>query len=309
MRRRPKSRLRRGVERLLVHLLLGVLILPVRVLPLRGVRVLARLMAWGIILVFRGRQQLVDRNLRAVFGDEMSARRRREVRIQSAMNITKTMGELLKLRWMSEEQLRGAISAEGLEHLDAGLARGNGVIIVTAHFGNWEYAGALLAALGYPINVIARDAAVPFARDWINEARRRMGVKVFGRDDVRELLRALRRNECVAILPDQHAKDARVRVRFLGRVADSATGTAVFVLRTDAAIVPVFTYRGPDDHILLRVFPPLETVRTGDREADVIATTQLLNDMIGEQVRAHPEQWLWLHDRWKAEADLAAEPT
>ena len=291
-----------------MHLLLAVLLVPVRVLPLRGVRVLARVMAWGIILIFRRRQQLADRNLRAVFGDDMTPRRRREVRIKSVMNISKTMGELLKLRWMSEEQVREAISIEGSEHLDAALARGKGVIIVTAHFGNWEYAGALLAVLGYPMNAIARDATAPLARDLINEARRSKGVQVFGRWDARELLRALRRNECVAILPDQHADGPRAPMRFLGRTAGTATGPATFALRTGAAIVPVFAYRGPDDHSRLRVFPPLETVWTGDREADVVATTQLINDIIGEQIRAHPEQWLWLHDRWKAEAELAAHP-
>lgn len=304
MRRRQKGRLRRALERFVIHLLLAVLMVPVRLLPLRGVRMMARLLAWGIVLVFRRRQRLVDYNLRAVFGDDMTPRRRREVRIESVVNIAKTMGELLKLRWMSEEQVREAISIEGAEHLDAALARGKGVILVTAHFGNWEYAGALLALLGYPINVIARDAAAPFAADLINEARRSKGVQVFGRDDVRELLRALHRNECVAILPDQHAKDAPVRVRFLGRTADSATGTAVFALRTGAAVVPLFTYRRLDDHIVLRVFPAVEPTRTGDREADVVATTQRINDIIGEQIRAHPEQWLWLHDRWKAEADL-----
>jgi KDO2-lipid IV(A) lauroyltransferase len=301
MTRKEKNPRRRAIEQFFVHWVAAGASLLIRLLPLRAVRCFARLFAWVIGTLSYRRQRLMEANLKAVFGDELTARQRREIRKRSVINICKTMAELIKLQWMSEEDVRREVSIEGEEHLVEARARGKGVIMLTAHFGNWEFGGALLSLMGYRINVIARDATDPFTRDVINKARESKGIKIFGRWDARSLLRALKNNECVAILPDQHAADAPVRVEFLGRPADTATGPATFALRTGAVIVPGFSFRGPDDHITLRASPPLELEVTGDHDSDVVTNTQRINDLIGEQIRAHPEQWLWLHDRWKAE--------
>jgi KDO2-lipid IV(A) lauroyltransferase len=241
----------------------------------------------------------MEENLQVIFGDSLTAAQRREIRKLCVANISKTMLELIKLHWMSAEDVQRECHVVGREHLDAALALGKGVILVTAHFGNWEYGGALLSVLGYPMNVIARDATDPFTRDLINNARGSKGVRIFGRWDARVLLRALRNNEIVAILPDQHAAEAAVTVEFMGRPADTATGPAIFALRSGAAILPGFASREPNDHIRLELLPALALGRTDDYEADVRAATQLINDVLGDAIRAHPEQWLWLHNRWK----------
>lgn len=309
MPRKQKNPRRRAAEQFLIHWTLAVLVIPIRVLPLRAARRLAEVFAWMIGMASYRRRRMADRNLQAVFGDQLTPKQRREIVRNSVTNVAKTMMELIKLQWMGDDELKREASVEGLEHLDAALSRGNGVIIITAHFGNWEYAGAVLSVLGYPINGIARDANDPLTRDLINDARRSKGIRIFGRWDARHLLRALRNSECVAILPDQHAAEAAVRVTFLGRPADTATGPVTFALRTGAPIVPIFGYRQPDDHIRCKILPALELVKTGDRDADVIANVQLINDVIGDQIRDHPEQWLWFHNRWKAAAQLDSEPS
>ena len=301
MTRKQKHPWRRAIEQFFVHWAMVGFGPLIRLLPTRSIRWFAWVFARLVEAVSCRRRRMVDANIRAALGEDLSAAEVRRIRRSSIVNAAKTIAELLKIRWLTSEQIKGLITLEGAEHLDAALARGKGAIVVTAHFGNWELTGALVSVLGYPLSVIARDANDRLLRELVNQSRQSKGVKVFGRSDARRLLRALAANECVAILPDQHAAEAAVRVRFLGRPADTATGPATFALRTGAAIVPVFSYRLPDDHIHSKLFPSLQVTPTGDRDADVVAITQRINDVIGEQIRQHPEQWLWLHDRWKAD--------
>jgi len=293
--------LTRRIKRLITRGLVAAQLPVIRLLPLPALRVTASTIGLMVTRLSFRRQAMMEHNLIAVFGDQMNDHRRSAVRRRSVVNVAKTMAEFLKLPWISDGQLSEIVSLEGREHMDAALARGKGVLLITAHFGNWELAGALLSVLGYPMNVVARDATDPLIGALFGRARSSKGIKAFGRWDGRAVLRALRGNECVAILPDQHAAEGAVRNTFLGRTADTAVGPATFALRTGAQIVPAFTYRQPDDRILFRIFPPVTITTTGERRADTLAITQLINDIIGEQIMQHPEQWLWLHDRWKAE--------
>ncbi|MEN6347243.1 MAG: lysophospholipid acyltransferase family protein [Armatimonadia bacterium] len=301
--KRKKNPVRRALEQAVVRCILGALVISIRHRSLTSVRKLATRFAGVLSALVPKRQRMMERNLQAVFGPSLTPERNREIRRQSIVNICKTMGEMFKMQWMTPEELREQVTVVGTEHIDAGLARGKGVVIITAHFGNWEFGGAALALHGYPMNVIARDATSNLAAELTNESRRSKGEKVFGRWDTRQLLRALRENECVAILPDQHAVDAAVRVTFLGLPADSASGPALFALRTGATFVMAFAQRQPDDHFLVTVTPGPEYEDTGDRGSDVRRFTQKLNDLIGEKILHTPEQWLWLHNRWKAPRD------
>ncbi|MDH7569580.1 MAG: lysophospholipid acyltransferase family protein [Armatimonadota bacterium] len=300
---RPARARRVGVGRWLkragVWCAVCVLMAPVRVLPLPALRRFAAGVAWVVRGLTYRRQRMVEQNLIAVFGDRLTPAQRRRIRVESVRNICKTMAELVKMRWLTPDELRRQMSYEGVEHLDAALARGKGAILVTAHFGSWELGGGLLGVLGYPVNVIARDANDGFTRKVINRARESKGVRVLGRSDLPRMLRALKNNEILAILPDQHAVEGAVRVPFLGRPAQTPSGPALLSLRTGAPILPVFSYRQPDDHIYCRVLPPLQYTPTGNRDTDVVELTRLMNEAIGREILAHPEQWLWLHRRWR----------
>ena len=113
------------------------------------------------------------------------------------------------------------------------------------------------------------------------------------------MLRTLRDNQCLAILPDQHVAEGGIVVDFLGRPAATAVGLATLAARTACAVVPVFGWRRADNTIDGYILPAIDLVSTGDREHDIIENTKLFNQIIGEQIQKHPEQWLWLHNRWK----------
>jgi KDO2-lipid IV(A) lauroyltransferase len=218
------------------------------------------------------------------------------------------MLELLKLPYLTAQQIHDLVHARGLEHLQEAQARGQGVILVTAHYGNWELMAAMLADRGLPITVIARDSQEPFTASLINRARASHGIVVLERDDARAMLRALRANCVLGILPDQHAADNAIIVDFLGRPAATAVGVATLAARTGAPVVPSFCRRRPDGTFEALFYPPLPLVQSGDREADVRTNTILVNQALEEQIRAHPEQWLWLHRRWKVDPAVTASP-
>ena len=295
-RKRP---LKRRMAYLLLHLFILVIAGLVYLLPLGWLRRLATAIAYLICVCVPSRLRLAQENLRKAFGDRFSPAERRRIARQAAVNISKTMIELLKMRHLTPQQVGELVSVRGAEHLRAALDRGKGVILLTAHFGNWEIGGARLVADGFPLVAIARDANEELAARLINQARERHGELVLSREDLRETLRALRNNQCLAILPDQHAARGGIVVEFLGRPAATATGVATLAVRTGCAVVPLFGPRRPDDTIDGYVLPPVELIETGDRDKDIRANTQLFNDIIGEQISKRPEQWLWLHDRWK----------
>jgi KDO2-lipid IV(A) lauroyltransferase len=277
----------------------------VRALSLPAVQRLGRRVAWLIVHLFQARQRMADRNLAAAFPD-MTAQQRRQVRLESVQNICCTMLELLKLPAISRTELAELVDAEGHEHLQAALAQDRGLIILTAHYGNWEVLGAWLAQQVPEVHVVARDAAHDVTASIINQARASHGLQVVDRDDVRHMLRVLNAGSVLGILPDQHSLQGGVLVDFMGRPAWSFTGTALLAQRTGAIILPIFCWRTPAGHFRLQIHPSLELVETGDRQADALLNTRRIMAVIEEQIYRQPEPWLWLHNRWKHHPE--AEP-
>jgi len=191
------------------------------------------------------------------------------------------------------------VTLKGEEHLQWCVQQGKGTLIITAHYGNWEIAARYLTQCkGYVLNVVARDADDSATTLLVNRIREQGGYRVFPRGQaVRAVLQALKRNELVAMLPDQNAGD--VFVPFFGRLAGTVAGPALLALRSGAPILPVFCTRQPDNTYLFEMLPPFVVQPSGDKERDVTETMAHITALIEQQVRKHPSQWLWLHNRWK----------
>jgi len=272
-----------------------------RVLPLSWLRAIATGLAYLIYVLYPSRQRLARENVRKAFGNQFSAAQRRSIALRSTINICKTMIELFKMRYMTPEQVKALVFLEGSEHLRQALSENRGAVVVTAHFGNWELAGARFAAEGFPVTVLARDSDEPVTALLINRARQHHNMAVLQREDIRELIRALHGNRSLGILPDQHAAAGGIELDFLGRPASTATGPAVLSRHAGCAIVPFFARRLPNGTFHSQVLPPLPLPQTDDRDQFIRQLTQQINDIISEQIRRYPEQWLWLHDRWKVD--------
>lgn len=244
-------------------------------------------------------RRVAIRNLRLVFGEEWTEEQVQAAARDTFRNIGKTAVEFLRMASMSEKELRAKTFYEGREHLDAALARGKGVLYLTAHFGNWEMMGARLAQDGYPLNVVARDADDESVNRLMNGIRERWGYRVFSRSrSVKPLLQALRRNEMLAILNDQNYTTG-IFVPFFGRPAATATGLASLARATGAAVVPAFCVRQPDNTHCIQIHPALPLQFTEEKDEDIYRVTALVTQEIEAMVRRYPTQWMWIHDRWK----------
>ena len=255
--------------------------------------------------------RIVMTNLRLAFGGEKSEEELAAIAKACYRHLGICLVEFIRLPAMTREGIRSIAELRGREHIEAALERGRGAILLTGHLGNWEIAGCRIAAEGYPVSAIARAQRDTDITEYVRRTRETLGMKVLHRSvAVRGSLRALRDNEMLGILLDQNAGDDGVFVDFFGHLASTAPGAAAFALTTGAAVLPTFSFRKPDGTHIIELSEPVPLVNTGDRERDIRENTARYTKIIEERIRAHPEQWFWLHKRWKARPpEESAAPT
>lgn len=297
-----RVKLRKRIKRVALRWLVGGLALTARLLPLRLLQRLGDALGTLICLLVPSRVRLADQNLQSCFGDRLTARERRRILRFSLRNLAKTALELLRLPAMSDAEFSRLVSFENPEVLDEVAASGRGCLATTAHFGNWELLAAAVAKRVHKLVVLANDAPDRPTAATVNRARQSAGLGVLDRAQVRELFRALHAGWFVGILPDQRAETAgNLVVDFLGRPALTYPGPATLSLRTGAVILPCFGRRTEDDRIVCYCGEPFAVEDTGDRDADILRGTQMVNEALGREIMKHPAQWLWLHNRWELE--------
>lgn len=250
------------------------------------------------------RRRVVLENLRHAFPEWDEARVRAtavasyEIWGQAIIDHVRT-ARLAGDGWWSEVLER----LDGLENIEAAQAAGRGVLLLTGHFGLFDLLGGAIVAAGFPTHVVVQPQSNPWVDRRLERHRKSLGLGVIRRGaELRDVLRALRANQCVGLLADQDAGGRGEFVEFFGRPASTPVGPAVLSLRTGAPILMTFLLRGPDGRHRGTVLPPLDFVPSGDFDADVHALTQQHARVLEEWVRRHPEHWYWLHRRWKTPA-------
>jgi KDO2-lipid IV(A) lauroyltransferase len=245
---------------------------------------------------------VVLKNLRAAFGTELDDEQVSGLARRFYENLGVTLMEFFILPVLGREQILQRVSLEGREHLDACLQQGRGALLTSGHFGNWELLGAALAALGYPICYLIKSQSNPYVDRMQNEIRRRAGIGVIRQGaSVRQLVYALRRREFVGILADQDGGNQGLFVDFLGRPASVFRGPATFAHRTGCPIVPTAIVRQADDRHRIIITPPIAVDSQWDEQTAVQILTQAFTDRLAAFVRQHPEQYFWVHRRWKTQ--------
>jgi KDO2-lipid IV(A) lauroyltransferase len=255
----------------------------------------------GLIYRVLGRYRRVShKNLRLVYGTTKTEAERERMARGVFTHFGQVATEFVKLPRLEKEEIdRLTVAVEGEEHIRQALEEGKGMLLITGHFGNWEFLSRWLTTHGYKLNVVARAAEEPTATKLLTDTRTGNGANVLYRGNAaRGLLGALKRNEIAAILPDQNAGD--VFVPFFGFPTGTAEGPAVFHLKTGSPLLFSWCVRTPDNRFRI-TFEPLQRVEaTGDAEQDKVRVMTLVNARLEAQIRQYPTQWLWLHDRWKS---------
>lgn len=190
---------------------------------------------------------------------------------------------------------------EGREHVDEALAVGRGVVLLTAHLGNWEVLVHAARGFGPPVTVLTKRMSAGWAESAWRALRRGGATLLHERGTGHRVRGALARGEVVAFVLDQHEPSrGALRAPFMGRMAATSTGLARLALATGAPVVPVFTHRAPAGHHVVVFGPPMPRPEAGGSEGAAWLTRACLA-AVERAIRAHPEQWLWIHRRWKAE--------
>lgn len=227
---------------------------------------------------------------------ELSPQERERITRGVFKHFGRMLGDFLRTESRSNQEVLDSIEIVGREHFEDALKLGKGVIAVGGHFGNFERGSQWCSANGIPLHAVARDANQSALNEMVNDLRAKAGAKVLSRGNaVRGILATLRRNEIVAILPDQNARE--IFVPFFGHLCGCVQGPAVLHERTGAPVIPTYTvWLGPGKYRLV-VGAPL--VKAEGYEDSPEGMTRSINASLEAIVRQYPEQWLWLHDRWK----------
>lgn len=224
-----------------------------------------------------------------------------------AVKVFENLGKIVfEMAWslrLDEENLFTYFKIEGLSHIWDACEKNRGVLALTAHFGNWELLTIIAAMVSYPLNVVYRPLDFKSMDQFIARFRTRFGAKLIPKKkSMRMVLRCLERREIVALLMDQNVSWREgVFMPFFGHRACTNKGMALLALKTGAPVIPVFLVR--EENGFKAVFlPEIPLIKTGDKTKDVEANTQQYNDVIESVVRQYPDQWFWVHQRWKTKA-------
>jgi KDO2-lipid IV(A) lauroyltransferase len=246
------------------------------------------------------RKRVVERQIAAAF-PEWPPDRVHRVALGSFRHLGRSAIETALLDSLGRDGLLDLVeNVDGWQLVEEVVAKGNGAILVTGHIGNWELAGAYVAARGIPIDVIARGMANPIFDTYLNHTREQIGmVVVKDTDAVRRIPRSLRAGRAVAFVADQGVMGlASTFVPFFGRPAKTPRGAAVFALRFNVPVLFVVALRKPNGKYRL-IVEAIEVPPTGDREQDVDSIVAGFTQLLEKWVRVEPEQYFWQHRRWR----------
>jgi len=277
-------------------------------LPRRVARLCADVLAE---IVYRGLgrlRQVGTRNLELAY-PELGGGERQAILRGVYRHLGWQLVEFCRMQRYTSANTRDWIRTEGLEHYVAARARGRGVLIVTGHLGAWELSSFYHSLMGYPMAMVIRRLDNSRLDVFVNRIRCLHGNRVFPKNDfARGLLRAMRMGETVGILMDTNMTPPQgVFVPFFGVEACTASGLARVALKTGAAVLTGFMLWEPTEgRYVLHFGAELQFARTGDAEADVVSATEQCTAAIEGWIRRAPDQWLWIHRRWKTRP--AGEP-
>ncbi len=272
------------------------------ILPLGARRALGTGLGWIWFHCIRFRRQIVLENLRLAFGDEKSEQEVRAMAAHNFRHYALTCLEIVQsVTWRKEDYERN-VPCEGIEHLVSALAKGNGVFGLNCHLGNWEWVIGSVMSRGIPGDVIVKHSKNASLDRFLLSYRQNMGIGVFYESGtIKQILSSLSKGRLVGFILDQFmGPPIGLPVKFFGKTAGTAVGLALLTEKRNVPIVPMYSYR--DSKGVLRAVVEPELVMptfSPNREDRLYEKTQFFNDVIEARVRLHPDQWLWLHRRWK----------
>lgn len=264
------------------------------------VRVLARHWGWLLAHVIRLRRTYVLTTLERCFPED-SPRKRMALYVEVCRHQVLNMMELMRFAGGKDAEMTALLDVRGEDIVKDALSRGKGALILIAHFGNYDLMGMFASkSFGYPVTAITKTLKDAKLNELWGEMRHKAGLKILpARQAYRPCLRVLKKNELVAFMLDQNRQPPLgVLVDFFGKKAGTTPGLALMAAQSQAPVIPVFMHRTPEGRHMLEVRPIIEP--PADHKAEtLLAYTATYTQVIEEEIRHRPSQWLWLHKRWR----------
>jgi KDO2-lipid IV(A) lauroyltransferase len=288
-------------RQLLDYSLLYLLFLLARPLPRGFLLAVGRGLGTFVYRVVRFRRDIVLDNLRHAFGKEKDERQLKKLAHAFYRNLGMTLMEFLSFPRLKKADILDLVRWRGEEYFSDVVARGKGAFLVSGHFGNWELLGARVAAEGQPVSFIVKEQSNARVDRIQNDIRHRIGIGTIrsGGASIREMIKALRRKEMIGLVGDQDAGPDGYFTEFLGRQASVFRGTAYFAWKFKVPILTGFIFRQPDGRHVMEVDAPFGAEPGEDEETAVARLTEIHTARLEAAIRKAPEQYFWLHRRWK----------
>jgi Kdo2-lipid IVA lauroyltransferase/acyltransferase len=279
-----------------------ILSIPIAVLPLQWALKAGEVLGLLLFYLWGSRRRIAIENLeKTVAIHSLIIPEPGETIIRNNFkNLGRSLAEIIKIYFGSGRKIMDAVHIEGIEHLHAARAKGKGVLLITGHCGNWELLALSASAVLFPISIVARPINNPYINKFVERARKKYGNSIiYKKNALKPIMQGLKNNDCIGILMDQAViPEEGYVIDFLGRGAWTTKMPALIARKTGAAAIPAFIHRENHGHTI-RVYPAVELSGDVDKENALKTDTEKFSSFIEGYIREHPDEWLWIHRRWK----------
>ena len=254
----------------------------------------------AVLVVPKWRMDMAKANIKECLGVDDA--RARQIAEDSLHRFGRMVVEVMRFPLLNPGNIDKLVNVEGLEHLEAAYQENKGVIMATGHYGNWELLGGTVALHGYPMLSITRKQNNGAMDRAINEFRQMVGQKVTynrGGHSILAISRMLKERNLLGVLYDQDTNDDGVELDIFGKPSVVPLGPAALSRIYGSPILPIFMHNNEDGTCTAKIYPPLYTPKTADKQQDFESTARQLITILEHEIIDHPEMWFWVHDRWK----------
>jgi KDO2-lipid IV(A) lauroyltransferase len=261
------------------------------------------------IVLQKEKKKALD-NLQRALSKEKSKKELRKIAKYVFINFGKNLFELFWSFNKDRKHLEKIATFEGMEYLQHAFNKGKGLIVISPHLGNWEFMAQFASMAGYPVNVVATRIYDHRLNNLILQFRSNKDVKTIFRDDPsvgKKIMKVLKKGEIIGLLIDQDTKVDGVYIKFFNQLCYTPAGAAILARRTGAPVLLSTIYRNCNEKHIIKFSPAFKTICTSDAQNDTILNTQLYTNLIEAAIRKNPDQWVWMHQRWKSKPQNSKE--
>lgn len=250
-------------------------------------------------------RKIVISNLETAFGKEWSKEKINKTARDVFQSQARNLIEFLRFEKLNEEKIKKIVEIEGRENLDNALSKGNGAILISAHLSNWELGAATISAYGYEIYEVVRELSDKMANDLVSNIKINKGINLIARDKstIKNVIKLLRENKMIVLAVDQNAGLAGTFVDFFSKPTSTFAGPLIISRRTKSPIVPIFITRKENGFYKIFVEKEFKLEENENYSEFIFTNLQNLTKIIERYIKNYPEQWFWLHQRWKTQPE------